>query len=271
MAGKWKKSVCFAAVALSVAGYGAYRAGKWMFVERTAHAQVNVQPFTMEQVRLVYDPDGKPLVAANRTTAVRADGSQATVEALRRRPGDILPAATVTRRLEMADGRYAGIVEAIGAKATGFLKKDEVVRRKMRFLNPPAHCANEGMDTFIREEEVGGVKTFVVERLTPNGEERDTFWRLPDYGCEFAQIVTEARQPDGSFRKIGETGLVYFSPGEPDPAYFDPSDKYKEMPPSAMKQEYLRSAGITPEQCSECFTNNWAAVDAEYLKRLQPE
>lgn len=260
-----------AVAVLGVAGYGSYQAGKWFFVERTVHAQITARPFTMEQVQLVYDPAGKPLVAANRSTAVREDGSQATVDVLRRRPGDVLPATTVVRQLEMADGSYAGIVEAIAAKASGFFRKEEVARRKMRFLNPPAHCANEGMDIFIREESVSGVRTYVVQRRSPDRKEQDTVWRLPDYGCEFAQIVTEHRQPDGSYRKIAETRLVFLSPGEPDPLYFDRSDNYKEMPPSAMKQEYLRLAGITPEKCSECFSNNWATRDAEYFKRIRPE
>lgn len=249
-----------------------YRLGKRVFIEQTVRAQVVVKPFTIEQVFIGYDASGKGTVGSMRTTALRSDGSMATIGRRLPSPENSLRAPVVTREIEMADGRYASLIDSIAAKATGFFRKEELALRKMRFLNPPAHCAQPAMgDVFLREEVVAGARTFVVERRNRDGSQKSTMWLLAEHGCELAQRIAERRQPDGSYRKVAESKLLYLTPEEPDPKYFDGSDAYRGMPPSAIREEYLRSVGMTQETCPECFQGNWAKKDAEYHKRVRPE
>jgi hypothetical protein len=251
----------FVLLSLAVLGGSVLFVTRRLTINRVASAQVVARPFTLEQITLTFQNNPAGEVANKRVLAVRADGSEAYLETVAGGRG-------IARRLRMADGTYAGIVDFIQAKMTGYLRKDEMAHMKSLWTNPPRDCVFPGSDTLVGHEKLFGIDAAIVRVEYRNRAIRKTHWRFPEFACTMVRSVLEERQADGTYRLVSETRPVVFGQGEPDARLFERSDRYKEMPPSDLKREALAKLGVTPETCPECYKNNMSPSDAEYLKQL---
>lgn len=229
--------------------------------ERTVSANIQVRPFVAEFWGVDFSKQPEGAVVSRNSVGMKADGSKATfwVEE---------GAAGSRRRIDSIDGRSEGIWEGIQAKMTSYFRPREIAARKALLLTPPADCVLGPQERIVRTEQIFGEDLSVVESTIAQGTRRITQWRLRSNGCVMLQSMWEDRQPGGAYRKTFENRLVFLARTEPDARLFASGDGYREMPPSQARNEYLAKAGVTPEACPSCFSQDIADKDAEYYRRL---
>ncbi|HWC01077.1 MAG TPA: hypothetical protein VG672_30435 [Bryobacteraceae bacterium] len=226
-----------------------------------AHAAVIAHPFTVEQWTYSYSST-PPQVTEKRTFARRSDGSEVTVSV-----HPATPKLGVIRKLEWGDGATITLADAIMAKTSSWLKREDLAAKKQRLQNPPPKCAFPG-EQVIGQETLSGVSVWRVVRELP--DRRLSEWRASEYACQAIRALGETRSPDGSYKRQFEATLVYLQPGEPDPLLFASGNQYKEMPPSEAKRNALRNMGLDEVKCPTCFDSNWdSEMDAAYRKRQE--
>lgn len=243
-------------------GVGTYYVSKRWTLRAAAQAPVHVQPFTLELLEISYASKPGGEIMARRTVARRSDGAEAVLQLFPQHPE-----AGVGRKLEFPDGSVSSIFQAVGAKMSGFLRADELARKKQWLTNPPSNCARP-YETALRVEQVLGHEAWVVQASL--SKHRITSWRAREFGCEEIKALIEEVTPAGTYKLLVEVEPLYLAEGEPDPVLFDPSDQYKEMPPSRIRQEFLRRLGYTEQNCPSCCRNHWdSKADLAYQSRQQ--
>lgn len=237
----------------------AYFASRVITVRTLAQAAVSVSPFTLEQTTLRFSGDSTKVIEI-RTTARRADGSQAIYGVF---PND--PGKPPARRVDFADGRSISVFDAIKAKMS--VQRDSANRaaENLRLSNPPENCLFKG-------EEPGGSETLlgvnvVVARREGGGGQRMSEWRAPSLQCFPLAMKLEVREGQ-SFKTTLEVRANFLATGEPSALLFDESSASQELAPSELKRAVYSSMGITEAVCPTCFgTPTDAELDSLYYRQ----
>lgn len=178
-----------------------------------------ISPFTAEQVTVVYDAGGRP-ISSRTLTAMRSDGSQAQFQTFRGRIGQFI----AMRKIDLADGSYAGPVEVIAGLALG----GDAWRRmnQLRMAKLEQHSA-DCVVNLSGEVMVGagptlfGFRTVEVSWTDGTNLQR-TRLAAPELGCFNLQELVQVKTPGGSFRPTFEVRTVALGTVEPEQKLFAP-------------------------------------------------
>lgn len=241
-------------ITLAVTG-AAFFGGRAWTVAVLAQRGVEVTPYMIVQDTTGFKTGAATGVLEHRVLSRRRDGSTAM-----RGTFPAHPEAGALRRVELADGHFAMIAEAGGAKSTGLRTNAALAAWKSAAAeDPPPDCMYPS-DTLLGRERVQGQDTAIV--LRESGDTRVTEWRVRSLRCLDLRSRVERRTPLGSWELVAEKTTVALALGDPDDKQFDLEAGYAEMKPSALITSLAKDWGQTRENCPA-----WASMDAEYLKQ----
>ena len=176
-----------------------------------------VPPFTAEQVTTVYDAGGRPMTSRS-LTATRPDGSQTQFRTFSGRIGQLF----VMRKVELADGSYAGPVELVAGLALGGDAWRQAIQGRLTKLKQhSADClvGSSGEVLVGAGPVLFGFRTVEVY-WTDGATYKRTRLAAPELGCFNLEELVQMKTPDGVFRSTLEMQTVALSTGEPAPELF---------------------------------------------------
>lgn len=229
-----------------------------------AHAQVNVAPFTLQQeFYSQYDQDPNGQLDLKLTVARRSDG--ATVKINENIAPDGSPKGRV-RIIDLPDGEEFVVYDDVSAVIRSPQPPAWAVAiRKQAILNRPSNCV-EPEQTLRGYDQVQGNRVALIEWPQSPGGIRYTAWESPSLGCETLQSLSEALQPDGSYKTVGKTVLVSVTSGEPDASLLDVPTSYQALMPSeALRKEVAYAGGPWTDKLDKVGRQQ----DANYLAHLK--
>jgi hypothetical protein len=237
-----------------------YASARSFYVHSYAQTNLHVRPYIAEQVSFKSGL-GKEVITERRTVSRRRDGSLHRSGILYRSDGT---EAWILRRVDFADGLIGMIIDAVHAKATGYVSQSRLAGEKAFMLNPPPNCALPG-ESVDGEEILFGYRAIrLVRERAPGKLMRDIQWRLVDFGCEGLQLYIQSRPTDsGEWTTVGGLRLVSIVEAEPDERLFNDWSQYEELKPSDIKRRLAAKAAVTAEQCPKCFADD--SSDQGYL------
>lgn len=234
---RWRTAVRSLAwvITACVVGLAAYHTAPSLKVAYEEHAQVRTTPFTLQREFYSFDeqhPDG--WLGLKETVARQSGGATATINE------GFGPSGSSWGRIRAVDspeGVSSLVYDDIG-EVVRMPKPPAraVATRKQALTNPPSNCVSPG-GTLVGYDAIHGYKVAIV-RAPQHGSMRLTVWKAPSLGCALLRSLSENRQPDGSYTRVGETKLVSIVAGDPDPSLFDvPSGYPAVMPSQALRKE----------------------------------
>lgn len=164
-------------------------------------------PYQVDSEFLRYTDQGSPTVELY-TTSYNADGSE---RQLSKMIPDNVPGTVATHVLETGQEILIGWFHAEHAARMRQLARVDVGCQQprcftaVRYLGNAAELLSNGCVAGVvtGHETILDYPTVAVRRAA--GEQhRMTLWMAPGLGCFALRIVTEEKQPDGSFRKVEE-------------------------------------------------------------------
>ncbi|MFZ0213296.1 MAG: hypothetical protein WBE20_10630 [Candidatus Acidiferrales bacterium] len=250
-----------AAALLGVAGYYLVQP---LSIRYIAHAQVTVAPFTLQQQFFSqYDQNPNGQLDLKLTVARTSDG--ATVKVNENIAPNGSPGGRV-RVIDLPDGQEFVVYDEVSAVVRSPQPPDWVVAmRKQAIINPPSNCVEQG-DTLRGYDQLQGHPVAIVELPRSPSGIRYTAWESPGLGCQMLQSLSEALQPDGSYKTVGRTTLVTITSGEPDASLLEVSTNYQTLMPSeALRKEVAHLGGPWTDKLDRIAKQQ----DANYLEHLK--
>ncbi len=193
---------------------------------------------TVSLIEVSRDAQGRT-VKSRTIEASRADGAVAMVrQSLNPETSELL---SEERQLHFPDRLVIQASPSAGLKMT---KRASVQTYKLMYIgmrrDPRSNCLfnlagydlrEEMGEAFLGAEEVAGLATSHVRDR--HGDLQVDQWYAPSHGCALIrQIVRYPKLPTGSASGESVKTLEYLKVGEPDPAYFETYESYREVPPS---------------------------------------
>jgi hypothetical protein len=225
-----------------------YFAGRQTLIGVSASSNIQVRPYVMETTDSVTS-GGQEHVTAHDVVSRRRDGAVDDSSTVYGAQG---PEVTV-RREEFPGGLNVVIYDSLHAKSTTVQPSGTVDAQQSWLVNSPPQCATPG-ETVDGTDKLFGNRAVRILRQQPDRLSRILFWRLPGFNCVTVQLLAQKRAAaSGAWETVQEKRLTGFSETDPNPSLFSNWVGYQEMKPSDVKAAYLRSRGVTPQQCKSCF------------------
>jgi hypothetical protein len=243
-----------------------YHIGRLLAIERTAMAQVEVIPFTLETEIYSFEGNPKGELVATKTVARRSDGALALVGNIGR-----IEWGETARRVTYPDGRSVSVVDSFQARITWPpMSARSLASFKTQLLHAPRNCVEVG-ETLISREKANGQDLAIVRASSGAGANpgagasRITFWRAVDLACQTLTNRVEASQSDGSWKLLTEQRVVNLKLGEPNALLFDDGSAYSETRPSEVERRLLEKAGVSRD--TEPWKSEAQRLDKAYSRK----
>jgi hypothetical protein len=254
------------ALLLGAALAAAYRGGGLLFVHAFAQSDSQVRPYIMHTEEWGTDEQNKGAFTklVDHSIVRRQDGTVSD----NRVPARPYQGSFMSMRVvSFPTGRSVEVDDHSQSKSTMQLPAEQAARAKAEMANPPANCA-------YRDHPVDGVETLFGQKavrvtLLSNQNRKWIAWELPDFSCVVVKRVVYDKDESGQWAKVAEMKLTSFVSADPDLAQFTGFDNYAEVGPTELTSRFLRSYGITPDQCPNCFRED--PNDEQRYNQLHPK